>query len=133
MRRFLLTVAAAATALTGAACSDAIGLGSNIAGSYELRTINNQSLPVQLGSRIYEGGVLEIESNGTFVEVLQYRVSGNPLSTQDEYFGRWERDGDEIVFEYDDDNGTTYFGRRTSSSRILLEDNDGNDWSYQRF
>jgi hypothetical protein len=131
MRRFLLTTAAAVTALTGTACSDSIGLGSNVAGSYELRTINGQGLPVDLGSRTYEGGVLELDSDGTFVEVLQFREFGSPLSTQQEFFGSWDRNGNEIRLEYDD--GTTLFADRTSSSRIVLEDNSGNDWAYQRF
>jgi hypothetical protein len=132
MRRFLLTVAAAATALTGTACGDSTGLGSNPAGSYELRTINGQSLPVQVGGLIYEGGVLELDSDGEFVEILEFREPGDPLSTQRPFPGFWEREGsDEIRLEYDD--GTTLFARRQSSSRIVIEDNNGNDWSYQRF
>jgi hypothetical protein len=131
MRRFLLTVAAAATTLTGAACTDSTGLGSNVAGSYELRTINGRGLPVQLDSRTYEGGVLEIDSDGTFVEVLQFREFGDPLSTQQQFPGTWERSGSEIRLDYND--GTTYFATRTSSSRIVVEDNNGNDWAYQRF
>jgi hypothetical protein len=131
MRRFLLTVAAAATALTGAACTDSTGLGSNVTGSYELRTINGQALPVQLSSETIEGAVLEIDSDGRFVETIQFREFGVPLSTQQDFFGTWERNGSEIRFDYDD--GFTLFGQRTSSSRIVLEDRNGNDWAYQRF
>ena len=131
MRRFLLTVAAAATTLTGTACSDSIGLGSNVAGSYELRTINGRSLPVQLGSETIEGGVLELDSDGRFVDVIQVREFGVPLSTQREFFGTWDWNGSEIRLEYE--SGDVLFANRTSSSRIVLEDNDGNDWAYQRF
>jgi hypothetical protein len=131
MRRFLLTVAAAATTLTGTACSDSTGLGSNPAGSYELRTINGQSLPVQLGSRTIEGGVLELDSNTEFADIIQFREFGSPLSDQDEFFGTWERNGSEIRLEYE--SGDVLFANRTSSSRIVLEDHDGNDWAYQRF
>jgi hypothetical protein len=131
MRRFLLTLATAASVLAVTSCSDATGIGSNPAGSYELQTINGQSLPVQLGSRTYEGGVLELDSNGEFVERLQFRDFGDPLSTQQDFFGIWERNGSEIRLDYDD--GTTYFATRTSSSRIVVEDNSGNNWSYRRF
>src|ERR687895_757229 len=73
MRRFLFTVATATTALVGTACSDSTGLGSNVAGSYELRTINGQSLPVNTGSRTIEGGVVEVDSDGRVVDVFQLR------------------------------------------------------------
>ena len=131
MRRFLFTVATATTALVGTACSDSTGLGSNVAGSYELRTINGQSLPVNTGSRTIEGGVLELDSDGRFVDVFQYRDFGDPLSTQEELFGNWERNGSQIRLEYD--NGDVLFAERTSSSRIVLTDDSGNDWAYQRF
>jgi hypothetical protein len=131
MRRFLLTVAAAATALTSTACSDSTGLGANVAGSYELRAINGQPLPADVGSLTYEGGILELDSDGTFVERLQYREFGSPLSTQQDFFGTWERSGSEIRLDYD--GGIMLYAQRTSSTRILLEDNNGNDWSYQRF
>jgi hypothetical protein len=130
MRRFLLTVATAATTLTATACSDSTGIGSNPAGSYELRTINGQSLPVQFSSRTIEGGVLELDNDGTFVDVIQFRDFGSPLSEQDQFFGTWERNGSQIRLDYDD--GTTVLAERTSSSRLVL-DYDGNDWAYQRF
>jgi hypothetical protein len=131
MRRFLLTVATAATTLTATACTDSTGIGSNPAGSYELRTINGQSLPVDLGSRTIEGAVLELGNDGRFVEVIQFRDFGEPLSDQDQFFGTWERNGSEVRLDYDD--GTTLFAERTSSSRLVLQDDNGNDWAYQRF
>jgi hypothetical protein len=131
MRRSLLTAAAVATALVGAACSDSSGLSGNVAGSYELLTINGQSLPVTLGSRTFEGGVLELDSNGEFLETLQFRDAGAVFSSQQSYPGNWDRNGSEIQLDYDD--GETLFAERTSSNRIVLEDNNGNDWLYQRF
>ncbi len=133
MRRFLLTVAAAATTLTGAACSDSTGIGGDPSGSYELQTINGQGLPVSLeaNSQI-EGGVLELDSDGTFVDIIQFRTVDNPLVQQRTFFGIWERNGSEIELDYD--NSTTILiARRTSSSRLVLEDENGNDWAYRRF
>ena len=133
MRRVLLTVAVAATTLAGTACSDSIGIGANVAGSYELRTVNGQSLPADdnSGSVTFVGGLLELDSDGTFVDVLQFREPGNPLVRSDEQFGTWDRDGDEIRLEYD--NGSVLFADRTSSSRIVVDDNSGNRFEYRRF
>jgi hypothetical protein len=117
--------------MVGAACSDSSGLGGNVEGSYELRTINGQSLPVTLGPRTFEGGVLELESDNTFVETLQFRNFGDPLSIQQSYPGIWDRNGSEIRLDYDDEE--TLFAERTSNSRIVLQDNSGNDWLYVRF
>ena len=130
MRRLLLTLAAT-TALAGTACSDVTGIGGSIAGSYELRTINGRSVPVDMGSDIIEGGVLEIDSDGSFVETIQFRQFGSPLSDRVDLFGTWERDGNDIILEYD--NGDVFRADRTSSSRIVYEDDSGNDWAYQRF
>ncbi len=130
MRRFLLTVAAAATALTGTACSDSTGLGTNVAGSYELRTVNGQFLPADVGSVTYEAGLLELDPDGTFVETLQYRDFGGSLTTQD-FTGTWDRSGSQILLDYD--SGVRLSAQRTSSSRILLTDANGDEFSYQRF
>src|SRR5687768_4841983 len=102
MRRFLLTVAAVATTLAGTACSDGIGIGSNVAGSYELRTINGQSLPFDDGSVTIDGGVLELDSNGEFVDLIRFREIPDV-----EQFGTWDRSGSEIRLEYD--NGDVLF------------------------
>jgi hypothetical protein len=135
MRRFLLTAAVAGTALAGTACGDTTGIGNNIAGSYELRTVNNLSLPVSSSSNTVLAGELEIDSNGSnsgeFVEVIQYENNFNGSRFTDQRFGIWERSGDEIIFDYDD--GETRFAQRTSSSRIVMEDDVGNIWSYVRF
>jgi hypothetical protein len=131
MRRFLLTVATAATALVGAACTDSIGIGAGVAGTYELRTINGVTLPVTDGGIIIEAGQLELESNGDFVDILQYRSSSGGLITTDEQFGTWERSGDEILLDYEESG--TVRAERTSSSRLRIEDGFGNVWVYQRF
>jgi len=136
MRRLFLSVATAAVALTASACGDSTGIGTNIAGSYELRTINGQSLPVTLNGRTYEAGELEIDNNGDansgdFVETLQFRDFGSGFSDEEAYFGTWDRNGSELEFFYE--SGARFFGERISSSRIVLQDSNGNEWLYQRF
>jgi hypothetical protein len=135
MRRFLLTAATAASALAVTSCSDITGTRGDVAGTYELRTINGQSLPVTTpsGSRTYEAGVLELNNDGTFVDIIQYRTFGNPLIQEDQFSGTWERNGSEIRLEYHDADDTVLFAERTSSNRLVLEDLDGNTWTYQRF
>jgi len=133
MRKFLLTMATAAAALTATACSDSTGINGNIEGSYELRTINGQSLPVTLSNsgRTYQDGVLEIDNNGEFVETLQFRDFGDTFSDQQSYFGTWDRNGSDLVFNYE--SGARFVGRRVSSSRIVIEDPNGDEYTYQRF
>jgi hypothetical protein len=129
MRRFLLTTAAVATTLVGAACGDSTGLNSNVAGSYELQTINGQSLPVQAGSDDIESGEIELDADGQFVEIVRIRQLNGQV-TPDVFTGTWDRNGDEIIFDYDD--GNTFVAQRTSSSRFVLDVN-GDDWAYRRF
>ena len=135
MRRFLLSVATAATALVGSACGDSTGLGGNVAGTYELRTINGQSLPVTfndpfLGTVTFVYGEVDLDSDGTFVDMYQYRVSGNSFVETEQIFGTWDRSGDEIRFETDD--GDVYFMERTSSNRLVQRES-GVTLVYQRF
>ena len=133
MRRFLLTTAAVATTLLGAACGDSTGLSGSVAGSYELLAINGQSLPVSTGSgRIIEAGQLDLDSDETFVDIIQYRNPGSSLILTDEFSGTWERNGSEIVLEYDDTNDV-FVAERISSSRLVLTDDGGNEWEYRRF
>jgi hypothetical protein len=132
MRRFLLTVAAAATTLASTACSDAIGIGGNVAGTYELRTFNGQTLPADdgFGVTIFSG-VLELDNNGTFIDLLQFRVPGDPRIQDDELAGTWDQSGNEIRLDYN--NGRVLFAERPSSGRIIIEDDDGNRLEYRRF
>jgi hypothetical protein len=136
MRRFLLTVATAASALVGTACSDAIGIGGNVAGSYELRTINGQSLPItfndpDFGSVTFVAGEVELDNDGTFIDTIQFRFSGSSLVETQSVFGTWTRSGSEIRFETDD--GDVYFMERTSSNRLVQDDGTGFRLVYERF
>ncbi len=135
MRRFLLSVATAATALTASACGDVTGInGGGVAGIYELRTIGGESLPVTLDeefeTRTYVAGEIEINNDGTFVDLVQYRNPGSSRIWSIEIFGTWERDGDRIRFE--PENGNEYYLERTSSTRLVFEDFEGLRWVYQR-
>ena len=132
MRRFLLTVATAATALVGTACGDSTGIGGNVTGSYELVRINGRSLPVQLGTEVIEEGVLEIDSDGTFAETIWFRPVGSASSDDFTFTGTWDEDGGDIRLDYD--NSTeVYFADRRSGGRLVYEDSFGDEWEYRRF
>ena len=53
------------------------------------------------------------------------------ISREDEQLGTWERSGSEVRLDYD--NGNTFFANRTSNSRLVVQDDSGNEWVYQRF
>jgi hypothetical protein len=131
MRRFLLTVATAATALVGTACSDSTGIGGLI-GSYELVRINGQSLPVQLGTEIVEDGTLRIDSDGTFTETIEFCEVGTGFCDDFTFSGTWDDDGSDIVLDYDQSN-VEYFAERRSGGRLVYEDEFGDQWEYRRF
>jgi hypothetical protein len=134
MRRFLLTAATAATALVGTACSDVTGIGSDITGSYELIRVNGQSLPADdvSGDVTFYTGVLELNSDGEFVDLIQYRVPGDPRIYDSEVYGTWDRSGNGIRLVYDG-SGFETFAERPSSSRLIVEDESGNRLEYRRF
>jgi hypothetical protein len=134
MRRFLLTAATAATALVGTACGDVTGIGDDVAGSYELIRVNGQSLPASdnSGTLTFYGGILELDRDGNFSDLIQFRGPGDPAVRSFEVFGTWDRSGsDEIRLDYED--GFTLFAERLSSSRLMLDDGDGNRFEYRRF
>jgi hypothetical protein len=132
MRRFLLTVATAASALAVTSCSDVTGVRGDVVGTYELQSINGQFLPATFDDVTYTIGELELGSDGRFVDTYQYRFSGSSFVETEQTFGTWERDGNRVRFEAND--GSVYFMERTSSNRLVYVDNDdGSRWVYDRF
>lgn len=130
MRRFLLAVATATTVTIGSACGDSTGLGNSPVGSYELISVNGQGLPYSDGFVTFYAGILELESNGSFYDLLQYREVGDPAITSDEQTGSWERDGDDVLLDYD--GGGQIFAERRSNSRLVLS-SGGYTFEYRRF
>ncbi len=137
MRRFLLTAATAASALAVASCGDVTGVRGDVAGRYELQTINGQFLPVtvddpRVGFVTFLYGEIELDNDGTFIDVYQYRTSGSSFVRTEEIFGTWTRSGDRIRFEPDDPDFDIYFMERTSSNR-LVQNESGVTLVYERF
>jgi hypothetical protein len=137
MRRFLLTVATAASVLAVASCSDISGIGGDPVGAYELETIDSQQLPEtvpddEFGTITVVYGEIELENDGTFIDMYQFTTPGSSFTRTRELSGTWEHDGGRIRF--DANNGATYFMERTSGNRLAYEDpDDGSRWVYDQF
>jgi hypothetical protein len=126
MRRFLLTVATAASALAVTSCSDITGTRGDVAGTYELRTVDGDFLPAtiddpEFGFVTFEYGEVQLDSDGTFFDVIQYRVEGSSRIVTDEISGTWTISGDRIRFD-PHDNASSYFMERRSRDRLVQSD-----------
>src|SRR5918999_5050769 len=109
MRRFLLTMATAASALAVASCSDLTGVRGDLAGTYELETIDGQVLPQtvpddEFGTVSLVYGEIELNSDGTFVDFYQFVAPGSSFVRSREFFGRWELEGNSRI-RFETDNG----------------------------
>jgi hypothetical protein len=107
-RLFALT--AFATLLSVAACGDSPTEASGSAvGTWHLQTVNGSPPPVTLlqlnGYRLEViGGVLVINSNGTYANSFTYRetVDGTATTEQETDFGTWVQTGSTILLEDDE-------------------------------
>lgn len=134
MRRFLLTMATAASTLAVTSCSDITGVGGDAVGRYELQTINGRSLPVtfddpQFGAVTFVYGEVELNSDNTFVDTYQYTLPGSSFVETEQTFGTWTRSGNTVEFQTD--AGDFYTMERTSNNR-LVQNSSGVTLVYQR-
>jgi hypothetical protein len=134
MRRFLLTVATAASALAITSCGDITGVG-NVTGAYELQTINGQFLPVTVddpaaGTIVIVGGEIILDSDETFSDLVDYRFPGSSQIQSQPVFGTYTRSGNTITFF--PDNGGDYRMTVSSNGRLVGTTNDGLRLVYQR-
>jgi hypothetical protein len=136
MRRFLLTAATAASALAVISCNDMTGIRGDVAGRYELITIDGQPLPATIthpdvGSVTFFSGEIELDNDGSFFDTYAYRFAGDPDIEEERVRGTWERDGSFIRFEAT--NGDVYRMERTTGNRLVYEnETDGSTWVYRR-
>lgn len=133
MRPFLLSIAIAATTLAVAACGDLTGVSDELVDTYQLRTIDGQALPVTFvgtsGSTTYFAGQLELDGDGTFDRSYQTSLTGPPNPIH--ILGTWERIGSAVRLERAQEGGRVY-GKYTSPNTIVVHDEDGTSWEYQR-
>jgi hypothetical protein len=104
VRKFILAVIAATTLACGGS-DKSTGPNGAVAGTYTLRTINNQSLPViidQSGSDKLEiiGGTVRLNSDMSFTDATTYRLTlnGQVSEDTDTAFGTYVVSGNNITF-----------------------------------
>jgi hypothetical protein len=110
MRRFLLTVATAASALAAASCSDATGIRADLEGTYTLWTVNGVSPPEfvpEFDAEIVSGEVT-LYRDGTYEDELRVRFTGESFIDRFTSTGTYSVSGNEIRFNPDDPNLSTY-------------------------
>ena len=132
MRRFLLTVATAASALAISSCGDITGVRS-VEGVYELRTVNGLALPVTLNDGTTAvAGEIELDSNGQFVDTFQFQDFSSSFVETDQVSGTWTRSGNQIEFETTD-GSNRFYTMTWTNGRLIQDTNSGNRYVYQRF
>jgi hypothetical protein len=132
MRRFLLTVATAASVLATTSCSDVTGIRGDIEGSYVLSTVNGASLPEYVSVLDAEvvSGEVTLYRDGTYEDELRVRFTGDNFTTTYDSFGTYTVSGDRIRFNPDDPELATYT-MEWDRDRLYLEE-DGITLEYRR-
>ena len=105
MRKFILAVIAVTALACGGGSDKSTGPNAAVAGTYTLRTINGQILPViidQEGNDKLEitGGTVTLNSDLSFVDATTYRLtlSGQVTSETDTGFGTYVVTGNNVTF-----------------------------------
>ncbi len=118
MKRILMLAFAAALSLGASACQDTSSPGAVLSGTYTLRTVNNQQPPVILyadptGRTEVLGGQIQINRDGTYVDVATYRdtpAGGAPgIPYDDTIYGTWALSGSTLQFTDELHPGDPYF------------------------
>jgi hypothetical protein len=111
MRRFLLTMATAASALAVAGCSDLTGVRRDLEGTYTLSTVNGGSVPewVEVLDAEIISGEVTLYADGTYDDVLRVRFTGNNFIDPFTSSGTYSLRGSEIRFNPDDSRLDDYF------------------------
>lgn len=115
MKRILMLVLAVALTVSGSACQDTTSPGAVLAGTYTLRTIEGQPLPVAVGADPINGtktvvaGQITMDRDGHFTDVLRYRYDSGQ-EYDDEIDGTWTLSGNTLQFYDVLDPNNTYYG-----------------------
>jgi hypothetical protein len=138
MRRLAL-VLAMAVPLAVAGCGDSTGPGGSIAGTYELRSINGDPVPVLLEpgppQEEITGGFVRLNANGTFSarHTLRITSGGSSTTLTEDINGTYSRSDNDITltFEDPDGSGTANIDAFLDGDRLTVD--DGLDiWVYER-
>jgi hypothetical protein len=130
MRRLLVLATVLATTLTAAGCSDSTNPANSLAGTYTLRTVNNNQVPVTViaspgySLEVLSGGIV-LDVQGNYSGTITYRETDNgvPTTYNDTILGYWSLSGNQLTL-VDSQTGDQYFAT-VSGSTITLSDNSG--------
>ena len=113
MRRLMLALGA----VTLLACGgDSTGPGGNVAGTWELTTVNGAGLPftlVQIASPVYRlevmGDIYTFNDNGTWTgtTTLRENDNGTITTTSEPSSGTWSQAGANVTINYEDTSSST--------------------------
>ena len=128
MKRILMLAFAAALSMSASACQDTTSPGAVLAGSYTLRTINNQQLPIvysdPTGSSELLGGQIRIARDGTYTDVLTWRDTppgGVPgPSYDDTIYGTWSLSGNTLTL-VDASNPSNQYDYIVSGNQLVYQ------------
>ena len=118
MKRILMLAFAAALTVGASACQDTTSPGAVLSGTYTLRTVNNQQLPVIIsadptGRTEVISGRIDINRDGTYTDVVTYRdtpTGGVPgIPHDDTIYGSWALSGSTLQFTDASNPGNPYY------------------------
>jgi hypothetical protein len=110
-----------------AACGDSTGVsGSTHLGTYTLRTIDNQALPVTLEFDLtIVGSSITLSADGTYTVRFDLRVGNGPTSSES-IGGDYTRSGNTILL--DEGVSMAFSGGNTLT---IIDSGDGSVWVYR--
>ena len=127
MRRLLVVF----SLLTLAACSVDSATNpsaSNIAGSYQLRSVNGRSLPYSFGASTLRSDNLTVADGGSWSETLVFSTATGTQTTG--YAGTWSYFGNSVTLTRAQ-GGTAYTGTYGSNGTLNVTDGQDN-YSFSR-
>lgn len=130
MKRILMLAFAAALSMSVSACQDTTSPGAVLAGTYTLRTINNQSPPIvysadATGTLELIGGQIRIDRDGTFTYVSTWRDTPSGSVPGPAYdvslSGSWTLSGN-ILSLYDASDPSYPYEYTVSNNQLIYAD-----------
>jgi len=138
MKRILMLAFAAALSVGASACQDTTSPGAVLSGTYSLRTINNVAPPVILyadatGTTEVLGGQIQINRDGTFIDVVTYRdtppggVPGAPYN--DTIDGSWSLSGNTLQFNDASNLSNVYYATVSGNQLVFYNTASGSSYT----
>lgn len=138
MKRIFVLALAAALSLGASACHDTTSPGAVLAGTYTLRTVNNQLPPVILyadptGMEEVLGGYIQLDRDGSYTDVVTLRDTppeGGPGVTYDDTInGTWSLSGNTLELTDFNDPGNPYYATVSGNQLVFTNYASGTNYT----